>query len=97
MRLESLLRLKESLDLKETAVENNVPRKVPLTSLEDGSNIYGRYKDKEAIIKLLREDSCDGEVVSVIPIVGMGGFGNTTLAQLVYNDDNLKEVFDFKA
>ncbi|KAL2337862.1 hypothetical protein Fmac_012308 [Flemingia macrophylla] len=41
VRLKSLLRLKESLDLKKIAVENNVPWKVPSTSLEDGSNMVG--------------------------------------------------------
>nr|KYP67689.1 Disease resistance protein RGA2 [Cajanus cajan] len=97
VRLENVLRLKECLDLKEIAVGNSVPWKVPSTSLEDGSHIYGRDNDKEAIIKLLLENSSDGEEVSVIPIVGMGGVGKPTLAQLVYNDDSLKEIFDFKA
>ncbi|KAG5071036.1 hypothetical protein AAZX31_03G032900 [Glycine max] len=92
--LESHLKLKESLDLKESAVEN-LSWKAPSTSLEDGSHIYGREKDKEAIIKLLSEDNSDGSEVSVVPIVGMGGVGKTTLAQLVYNDENLKEKFDF--
>ncbi|XP_028224293.1 putative disease resistance RPP13-like protein 1 [Glycine soja] len=92
--LESRLKLKESLDLKESAVEN-LSWKAPSTSLEDGSHIYGREKDKEAIIKLLSEDNSDGSEVSVVPIVGMGGVGKTTLAQLVYNDENLKQIFDF--
>ncbi|KAL2658557.1 hypothetical protein AAZV13_03G031200 [Glycine max] len=94
--LESHLKLKESLDLKESAVEN-LSWKAPSTSVEDGSHIYGRQKDKEAIIKLLLEDNSDGSEVSVVPIVGMGGVGKTTLAQLVYNDENLVEIFDFKA
>ncbi|XP_057446102.1 putative disease resistance RPP13-like protein 1 [Lotus japonicus] len=94
-RLESILKLKESLDLREIANEN-LSSRTPSTSLQDGFHIFGRDGDKKAIMKLLLDES---EEVSVIPIVGMGGVGKTTLAQMVYNDDNLKQIcnFDFKA
>jgi len=95
-RLDGILKQKESLDLKEIAVENNQPWKVQPTSLEDGYGIYGRDEDKVAIMKMVLEDS--NEQVSVIPIVGMGGVGKTTLARSVFNDGKLKQqIFDLKA
>ncbi|KAA8518009.1 hypothetical protein F0562_015483 [Nyssa sinensis] len=56
------------------------------------SNVVGRENDKEAIIQLLMH-STDEENVSIIPIVGLGGLGKTTLAQLVYNDYRVQSQF----
>uniref|UniRef100_A0A5B6ZWB3 Putative disease resistance protein RGA1 n=1 Tax=Davidia involucrata TaxID=16924 RepID=A0A5B6ZWB3_DAVIN len=55
-------------------------------------DVIGRENDKKAIIQLLMDE----EDVSIIPIVGLGGLGKTTLAQLVYNDDAFTSQFDEK-
>ncbi|MCI09481.1 NBS-LRR resistance protein, partial [Trifolium medium] len=52
--------------------------------------VYGRDHDKENIVQFLLTQARDCEFLSVYPIVGLGGVGKTTLAQLVYNDHRLK-------
>ncbi|KAL4376470.1 hypothetical protein GQ457_02G040850 [Hibiscus cannabinus] len=55
--------------------------------------IIGREEDKKALLKLLLEFESE-ENVYIIPIVGIGGLGKTALAQLVYNDEMVKDQFE---
>ncbi|RVW26692.1 putative disease resistance RPP13-like protein 1 [Vitis vinifera] len=72
-------------------------RRLPSTSLVIESRIYGRETDKAAILAMLLKDDPSDDEVCVIPIVGMGGIGKTTLAQLAFNDDKVKDHFDLRA
>ncbi|KAF3438111.1 hypothetical protein FNV43_RR20867 [Rhamnella rubrinervis] len=55
--------------------------------------VVGRADDKMAIMKLIFDIRTD-ENIGVIAIVGVGGLGKTTLAQLVFNDEEVKEKFE---
>lgn len=64
-------------------------------SLIDESEVYGRKDDKETIVELLKSNMNNpAENVCVLPIVGMGGLGKTTLAQLAYNDERIEKHFE---
>ncbi|VVA40011.1 PREDICTED: disease resistance [Prunus dulcis] len=62
------------------------------------SKVIGRESEKKQIINLLIEQGDDNQSgngnVSVIPIVGIGGLGKTTLAKLVYDDERVVGHFE---
>ena len=68
----------------------NMDRETYSFVLQD--EVIGRENDKQEIIKFLLDTNVEDNV-SIIPIVGIGGLGKTTLAQLIYNDENVKTHF----
>ncbi|TYJ36608.1 hypothetical protein E1A91_A05G318400v1 [Gossypium mustelinum] len=96
-RLDYLLNQTQILGLKENYKGEKAFQRTPATSLVDESDVYGRDDEKEEIMKLLDPQNPSKNQIAVIPIVGMGGLGKTTLAQLIYNDPRVDKWFNRKA
>ncbi|KAJ6345401.1 hypothetical protein OIU78_008133 [Salix suchowensis] len=90
-----------SRDLKRRCGERNyrsAGKKTPTSSLPDGSGVYGRDQDKEAVLGcLLNGETAISGRVSVVAIDGSEGVGKTTLARLLYNDITVVNAFDLRA
>ncbi|MQL91585.1 hypothetical protein Taro_024200 [Colocasia esculenta] len=99
-RVEEIERERQVFRLRE---EDGVVRRVgapvrpPIGALVNESRVYGRDQEKESIIEKLLSDEQGVGNYTVVSIVGVGGLGKTTLAQMVYKDARILEHFQLRS
>ncbi|CAN1750917.1 Putative disease resistance protein RGA3 [Linum perenne] len=93
-KLNDIAKDKDNLHLEVRSDEAALP--LALALRESSScppiTVVGREDDKNSIVKLLLNSNSEANI-SVVPIVGMGGLGKTTLAQLVFDDKRVQDYF----
>ncbi|KAJ0978860.1 hypothetical protein J5N97_014334 [Dioscorea zingiberensis] len=95
MRFEEVEKEREALRLKEDDGERRVDiimQPLATTQLVDESTVIGREGDVDKLVEMLLAEGS----FSVIPVVGMGGLGKTTLARLVLKDPRIARYFNLK-
>ncbi|KAK9146144.1 hypothetical protein Sjap_006047 [Stephania japonica] len=101
-RFDEIAKEKSDFHLKEGLVDveglvfthHSISPNRETSSISKEPQIYGRNADKENIVKMLLENMNNEHVISVCPIIGIGGLGKTTLAQFIYNDDRVQKHFE---
>uniref|UniRef100_A0ACD5WP45 Uncharacterized protein n=3 Tax=Avena sativa TaxID=4498 RepID=A0ACD5WP45_AVESA len=97
-RIEELKNEGKAFNLDPEARVEQSKKNDTFAAISDGgtkTGMQGRSAEKDKLIRLLLRTEAN-ERISIIPIVGLGGIGKTTLAQSVYADKRVN-VFDIQA
>ncbi|XP_078152564.1 uncharacterized protein LOC144547737 [Carex rostrata] len=94
-RFDEIANDREALHLRESDGVRRLNNKIlrpPTGHMVDEAGIFGRDAEIEEVINLLLSEK--EKPFSVISIIGKGGLGKTTIAQLVYKDERVTRCFD---
>ncbi|KAK4485086.1 hypothetical protein RD792_007694 [Penstemon davidsonii] len=98
-KLDAVAAERTQYHLREMVVDRQskvVPMRQTCSVLNESHPVFGRDEEKEKIVDILVNQMSERKELSVLPIIGMGGLGKTTLAQLVFNDERLAAHFEIK-
>ncbi|KAL4636424.1 hypothetical protein ACB092_03G007200 [Castanea dentata] len=96
-KLDEINKEKEMYGFELSRAIEDVVERPKTTSYVDVSEILGRDKVKNDLVSILLGKGAEKEKhPHVISLVGMGGMGKTTLAQLAFNDQEVQAHFDIK-
>ncbi|KAB5513701.1 hypothetical protein DKX38_027607 [Salix brachista] len=96
-RIDGIVREKNTFHFKLSEGGPDLPQRKITAPFIDAAELKGREKDKGTIVKMLVSESSDQKpALRTVSLVGMGGIGKTTLAQLVYNDQEVETYFGLR-
>ncbi|KAL4636421.1 hypothetical protein ACB092_03G007000 [Castanea dentata] len=96
-KLDEIYKEREMYGFELSSPIEEVVERPKTTSYVDVSEILGRDKVKNDLVStLLGKGTEKDKHPHVISLVGMGGIGKTTLAQLAYNDQEVQTHFEIK-
>ncbi|KAJ6959779.1 hypothetical protein NC653_037976 [Populus alba x Populus x berolinensis] len=94
-KLDAIAKERQNFHLTEGAVEmqaDSFVQRQTWSSVNE-SEICGRGKEKEELVSILLDNA---DNLPIYAIWGMGGLGKTTLVQLVYNEERVKQQFGLR-
>ncbi|KAK4485089.1 hypothetical protein RD792_007697 [Penstemon davidsonii] len=98
-KLDAVAAERTQYHLREMVVDRQskvVPMRQTCSVLNESHPVFGRDEEKEKIVDILVNQMSECKELSVLPIIGMGSLGKTTLAQLVFNDERLADHFEIR-